>query len=237
MNKLYVVMPAYNEAGIIEKVVQEWHAVVDSVGHGSRLIVLNDGSTDETSAILESIKTSHPNLTVINKTNSGHGPTCLAAYKFAVDEGADWVFQTDADGQTQSGEFWKFWEKRDTCDFIIGWRARRADGPSRVFISRILKGVLALLFNVSLKDANAPFRLMKAERLRLYLPLIPDNFFIPNVLLSAMLTREGEKILWQEISFNPRNAGQSSIALFRFGGLGIKLIIELYKLRHLKLVT
>ena len=112
MNKLYVVIPAYNEAGIIAKVVQEWHAVVASVGHGSRLMVLNDGSTDGTSDILESIKTSHPNLTVINKTNSGHGPTCLAAYKFAVDEGADWVFQTDADGQTQSGDFWEFWKKK-----------------------------------------------------------------------------------------------------------------------------
>lgn len=233
MDKLFIVIPVYNEKDTIEKVVAQWHSIVDSIGHGSRLIVFNDGSTDETSAILNRIKNKHPNMTIIDKENAGHGPTCLAAYKFAVDHGADWVFQTDADGQTCSKDFSLFWEKRNHYDFIIGYRKKRRDGLARIFISHILKLVLLLIFDIAVKDANAPFRLMKADRLQMYLPVIPDNFFIPNVLISVMVTKNKENIFWQAISFFPRISGQTSIPLTRFGGLGMRLIKELYHMKNL----
>lgn len=235
MDKLFIVMPAYNEEGTIEAIAQEWHSVVDSIGNGSKLVIFNDGSTDGTSVILNRIKNKYPNMMIIDKENTGHGPTCVVAYKFAVDQGADWVFQTDSDGQTESGEFWNFWEKRNDYDFIIGYRAKRADGLARILISKILKLALLLIFNVSVKDANAPFRLMKADQLHMYLPAIPSDFFIPNVLLSVMVTKNKKKILWREISFARRTSGQTSIPLIRFGGLGIKLIKQLYKMRDLEL--
>ena len=62
MDKLYIVMPAYNEEGAIAKVVDEWHAVVESIGHGSKLVIFNDGSKDNTLNVLENIKNKYPNL-------------------------------------------------------------------------------------------------------------------------------------------------------------------------------
>ena len=100
---------------------------------------------------------------MINKENTGHGPTCIFAYKYAIAENADWVFQTDSDGQTKSSDFWNFWEKRNIYDFIIGYRAKRGDGLARRFISQTLKLVIFIIFNVIVKDANTPFRLMKVE--------------------------------------------------------------------------
>jgi glycosyltransferase involved in cell wall biosynthesis len=235
MDKLFIVMPVYNEEESIEAIAKEWNSVVDSFGNGGQLIIFNDGSTDGTSKILDRIKNKYRNMIVIDKENTGHGPTCVAAYQFAVEKGADWVFQTDSDGQTKSDEFWGFWEKRNDYDFIIGYRAKRRDGLARIFISNVLKKTLLFIFGVSVKDANAPFRLMKVNRLRLYLPAIPDNYFIPNVLLSMMAVRNKEKIFWQEISFMPRRSGRTSIPLARFGGLGIKLIKELYKMKNPKL--
>lgn len=234
-DKLYIVMPVYNEGGAIEKVVAEWHSIVDSTGNGSKLVVLNDGSTDDTSAILERIKKNYPNMTVVNKNNTGHGPTCMTAYKFAVAEKADWVFQTDSDGQTKSGDFRSFWERRGDFHFIIGWRKDRKDGLARWCVSRTLKLAVWVTFGMAMKDVNAPFRLMHVERLRRYLPLIPDDYFLPNTLLSIMFAKNNEKIIWQEISFIPRTSGRSSVPFMRVAGMGIKLLSQLYKMRNMKL--
>ena len=235
MNKLYIVMPVYNEEGVIAKIVDEWHAIVEFVGNGSKLIIFNDGSQDNTSGVLEKIKDKYPNLIVINKENSGQGPTCIAAYKYADIEGANWIFQTDSDGQTKSSDFRPFWEKRNTYDFITGWRAKRGDGLARRFISQILKLVLLVIFKVMVKDANTPFRLMKVERLRQYLPLIPDNYFLTNTLLSVMITKNKERILWQKISFVQRTSGISSVSFMKVIRLGMNLIKQLYKMRNVKL--
>lgn len=235
MDKLYIVMPAYNEEGAIAKIVDEWHSVIASIGNGSKLVIFNDGSKDSTSGVLEKIKSKYPNLIVVNKENDGHGPTCILAYKYAIAEGADWVFQTDSDGQTKASDFLSFWEKRNNYGFIIGWRLMRGDGLPRRFISQILKWTLFLIFRVTVKDANTPFRLMKVDRLRQYLPAIPDDYFLPNTLLSVMITKNKERIAWQEITFAPRASGITSIPLAKFGKLGIQLIAQLYKMRNMKL--
>lgn len=228
-------MPAYNEEAGIAKVVDEWHAVVESVGKGSKLVIFNDGSKDNTFGILQNIRNKYPNLIIMNKDNTGHGPTCTAAYQYAVTEGADWVFQTDSDGQTKSEDFYLFWEKRNRYDFIIGWRAKRRDSQERRFVTQVLKGVLFMIFKVLVKDANTPFRLMKADRLRRYLPVIPADFFLVNSLLSVMIIKNKEKLLWQKISFFSRASGRSSLPLIKFGKLGINLITQLYKLRNIRL--
>jgi glycosyltransferase involved in cell wall biosynthesis len=216
MNKLYVVMPAYNEEGAIAKIVDEWHTVIESIGNGSKLVIFNDGSKDRTRSVLEKIKSKYPNLIVVHKENAGHGPTCILAYKYAVAEGADWIFQTDSDGQTKASGFLSFWKQRNNYDFIIGWRLMRGDG-------------------LSVKDANTPFRLMKVDRLRQYLPAIPDDYFLPNTLLSVMITKNKERIAWQKITFAQRTSGVTSIPLAKFGKLGIKLIAQLYRMRNIRL--
>jgi dolichol-phosphate mannosyltransferase len=234
MDKLYIVMPAYNEEGTIAKVVDEWYAVVDSVGNGSKLVIFNDGSKDNTLSILKKIKNKYPSLIIIDKENTGHGPTCTTAYKYAVAEKVDWVFQTDSDGQTKAGDYWSFWEKRNNYDFIIGWRAKREDGLARRFVSQILKLALFVIFKVMVKDANTPFRLMKVEHLRKYLPAIPDDYFLSNTLLSVIITKNKENISWQEISFSPRTSGISSMPLMKVCQRGLNLIVQLYKMRNIK---
>jgi glycosyltransferase involved in cell wall biosynthesis len=228
-------MPAYNEEAGIVKVVDEWYAVIKSIGDGSKLIIFNDGSTDNTLDVLNNIKNKYPDLIIMNKENTGHGPTCTMAYQYAVAEGADWIFQTDSDGQTKSDDFYRFWEKRNNYDFIIGWRTKRKDSSERRFITQILKWTLFVIFKVVVKDANAPFRLMKSDHLCRYLPLIPADFFLSNVLLSVMFMTNKENVLWQEISFASRASGNSSLPLKRFFRLGINLMAQLYKIRNIRL--
>ena len=98
MDKLYIVIPAYNEAANLESVVRAWHQVAQTVGGGSRLLVVDDGSRDETPAILRRLQTELPRLLVHTKPNGGHGPAVRLGYRLALEGGADYVFQTDSDG-------------------------------------------------------------------------------------------------------------------------------------------
>ena len=57
MDKLYIVMPAYNEEANIEKTIEEWYPVVSQVGNGSKLVIVDDGSKDTTYKTMERLQT------------------------------------------------------------------------------------------------------------------------------------------------------------------------------------
>ena len=128
MDKLFIVIPAYNEQETIEDIVRKWYPNVLLGEEGSRLVVIDDGSKDETREKLDRLKEEFPLLDVRHKQNSGHGPSILAGYKYAISEGADYIFQTDSDGQTEPSEFPDFWEMRRKYEMIVGYRKDREDG-------------------------------------------------------------------------------------------------------------
>lgn len=222
---LYLVMPAYNEEANIEDVVRQWHPVAERVnaeGGEARVVIANDGSKDGTFAILSQLQNNYPYLLPLDKPNSGHGATVLYLYRYALEHGADYVFQTDSDGQTLPEEFWQMWEHRHEYDFQIGTRGGRQDGFSRIVVTRTLRIVVWLMFHVWVKDANTPFRLMNAKRLQAVMQYIPQDFFLANVAISAIAVKKKEKIGWYPITFRPRQGGVNSINLKRIFKIGLK---------------
>ena len=164
--------------------------MVERCGKESRLVVIDDGSKDNTYSIIKEFSRTHQQVIPITKENGGHGATILYGYKYAVEHGADYIFQTDSDGQTDPSEFPEFWEQREAYDMIIGYRNRRQDGLSRVFVTKVLKLVILLCFHTNVKDANTPFRLMKAKTLEQYIKLIPKEYFLTNVLISVIYQKK-----------------------------------------------
>ncbi len=217
---LYVVIPAYNEQDNIEDVVNEWYEVLNLAGKDSRLVIVDDGSKDNTYGILQELAKSRPQLMPITKPNSGHGATILYAYNFAVQSGADFVFQTDSDGQTRPAEFVEFWRQRHEYDMIIGHRNKRQDGLSRIFVTKVLKLVVRICFGTTITDANTPFRLMKTGVLKEILPLVPKNFNLSNVIISVIFAKQQRKIRYMPITFRPRQGGVNSINFKRICGIG-----------------
>ena len=155
----------------------------------SRLVVIDDGSKDSTYAIMQKLSEEMPKFIPLTKPNGGHGATVLYGYRYALDHGADYVFQTDSDGQTRPEEFAQFWEKRADYHMVIGHRKGRQDGFSRVIVTKTLKLVCLLCFHVRVKDANTPFRIMQAEYLEKNLKVIPENYNLPNVVLSVLYAK------------------------------------------------
>ena len=234
MESLYIVMPAYNEEANIAQVIEEWYPVIEKHPGGgkSRLVIVNDGSRDGTLAAARSMQEGRPLLEVLDKPNSGHGATLLFAYGYALDKQADFIFQTDSDGQTRPAEFEQFWELRHEEKAIIGYRNHREDGFSRLVVTKVLKLVLWLIFGLSVTDANTPFRLMQRELLAEYLPDVPQGFNLSNVMLTVLFLYNREPVRFLPITFRPRQGGVNSINLKRIAGIGLRAVRDFYTIRQ-----
>ncbi len=233
MDKLFIVIPAYNEQENIEDIVRKWYPNVLLGAEGSRLVVIDDGSKDATGEKLEGLKSEFPLLDVQHKQNSGHGPSILFGYKYAIDKGADFIFQTDSDGQTEPGEFPEFWENRKKYEMIIGYRKERGDGLGRLVVTRVLRFLIFLTFHVYVKDANTPFRLMKASVLEKEIKYIPKDYFLTNVLISVIFTKREYRMKYLPITFRPRQGGTNSIDLRKITGIGLKSLKDFVKLNRI----
>ena len=232
--KLYIVIPAYNEEENIRQVIDDWYPVVEAhSGNGlSRLVIIDDGSKDSTYAVMQECAKTRPLFLPMTKPNSGHGATVLYGYHYALKQGADYIFQTDSDGQTLPSEFAPFWEQREQFDMVIGWRNSRQDGASRIFVTKTLKWVVRLCFGVTVTDANTPYRLMKASVLAEYIGLIPENFNLSNVLLSVIYAKKALKVKYIPITFRPRQGGVNSIDLKRIFGIGIQALRDFWQINR-----
>lgn len=219
-DRLYIVIPAYNEEMNIRKTVEQWHEVAVRAGEGSRLVVVDDGSRDRTGVVLEECAKRFERLIPLHRENGGHGAAVLCGYRYAVEHGADYIFQTDSDGQTVPDEFWQLWEERAHCGLLIGDRSRRQDGVGRVVVTRVLRFVLRLRFGVFIRDANTPYRLMRAEELAQVIKLLPQNYNLPNVMISVIYQKKGWETRWYPITFRPRQGGKNSINLRRIVKIG-----------------
>ena len=225
METLYIVMPAYNEEENIEAVVEQWYPILNGKGENSCLVVADSGSNDNTHDILlELKKTKFPSMEILSDTNQCHGPKLMALYEYAINNHADYIFQTDSDGQTDPSEFSGFWNERDNYEAIFGKRTVRGDGKNRAFVEYVLCFLLKIFFGVSIPDANAPFRLMKAESVKKYLYMMPREYNLPNVMLTTFFTYYKENIAFKEISFRPRRAGVNSINIAKIIKIGWKAL-------------
>ncbi len=220
-------MPAYNEAENIEETIKQWYPVVEKLQEGgaeSKLVIANDGSKDNTFAIMDGLKEKYPIFEPLDKPNSGHGATVLYLYRYAISNGANYVFQTDSDGQTNPEEFWQMWDNREKYDFQIGHRLGRQDGGSRVFVTKTLRLVVWLMFHEWVTDANTPFRLMRTDKLQPIMDVIPQDYFLCNVAISAIAVKWNYKIGWYKITFKPRQGGVNYINMKRIFKIGMKAV-------------
>ena len=223
-------MPAYNEEANIEQTVKEWYPVIENIyitgGGNSKLVIVNDGSKDSTYEKAVALEKDYPLLKVLTKPNQGHGPTVIYAYQYAIDNGADYVFMTDSDGQTNPKEFDEFLKLSNDYDAVLGVRRVRGDGKARKFVEQVVCFLLLLYFHVKVQDANAPFRLIKASVLEKYLKRLPKDYNLPNIMLTAYMAFYKENIIFKEISFKPRTAGVNSINFKRIFKIGLKALSD-----------
>ena len=232
MDTLYIVMPAYNEEKNIESVVRSWYPVLKGKSESSRLVIADSGSRDRTHEILEQLRSGEfPQLEILHTDNQYHGPKVIALYKYAIANGADYIFQTDSDGQTDPEEFGAFWKARRKYAGIFGNRKVRGDGKDRAFVEKVVCALVLLYFGVKIPDANAPFRLMKALTVAKYIDKMPEDYNLPNIMMTTYFAYYREPTAFRTISFKPRQAGVNSVNIPRIVKIGWNALGDFHKLK------
>ncbi len=128
-------------------------------------------------------------------------------------------------------EFGAFWNERKQFDAVIGYRTKRGDGAKRAFVEKVVCLLLRIYFGVKVPDANAPFRLMRTELMKKYIGRLPQDFNIPNIMLTAYFAKCEEKLKFLPITFNPRTKGKNSLNLKKIVRIGWRAMGEFRRLR------
>lgn len=237
-------MPAYNEADNIEDTVKEWYPIIEKINNDNEieahLVIADDGSKDNTFQKLQNLSETglYPHFTAITKPNGGHGQTVLFLYRYALERGADYIFQTDSDGQTNPDEFWQLFKNRHLYDFQIGYRKGRQDGLGRIFVTKTLRIIIWFIFKVWVTDANTPFRLMQKDKLQAIMNIIPEDYFLCNVAISAIAKKWKYNLKFYPITFKPRQGGINSINFKRIIKIGFKALKDFRTInKNIKLIT
>ena len=231
--ELCVVIPAYNESACIEKVVRSWHQKLTQLIGANRfeLIVVNDGSKDQTGPLLDQLAQKLPELKPLHKPNGGHGDALYKGYHQAISKNPQFIFQTDSDDQFKPEDFDKIWAKRNESTAILGFRQSRHDPLHRLVITRILRTLISLYFGVRLKDSNVPYRLFKTEYFKKLLAAIPPAAFAPNIFLAVLAAKDGQNLFFIPITHEERQTGTISIVRWKLLKVCFRSAMELLDFR------
>ena len=204
--ELSLFLPAYNEADNIKKTILDADKVLKKVARKYEILVIDDGSTDNTGAIVKSLIKKNKNIRLItHKPNQGYG----AAFKSGL-YGSRYqlVSFIDSDGQFDYSEITKFIPLLKDNDLVIGYRIKRQDNFLRVLNANLWKLWMWLLFGLWVKDIDCAFKVIKK-------PVI-DNITLTteSALTSAefliRVRQAGYKLAEVGVHHYPRTAGEQT---------------------------
>jgi glycosyltransferase involved in cell wall biosynthesis len=166
---LTVFFPAFNDAFTIASLVIRAAQAASTVTDDFEVVVVNDGSTDATGAVLDDLALRYPFLRVVHHPrNTGYGGALRSGFAAARKE---LIFYTDGDAQYDPAELTVLWAHlRADVDLVNGYKISRSDPLHRVVIGRLYHHAVKHLFGLRLRDVDCDFRLMRRrifDRIRL----------------------------------------------------------------------
>jgi glycosyltransferase involved in cell wall biosynthesis len=205
---LSAIMPAYNEEAAIADAVSEVQRWVLVPIPTAELIVVNDGSRDDTGKILERLAAGEPRLRVLNQKNAGHGAAVRTGLELARGE---YIFLLDSDRQVPLEAFPGLWQAAQGREGALGVRWPRQDPFLRLLLTRVVRLLLLVLFRVRLRDANCPFKIFRRSIWMEARDTIPEGTITPSLFLAVYMARRWPSIDQRTVPHRPRATGVVSI--------------------------
>jgi dolichol-phosphate mannosyltransferase len=227
---LSIVIPSFNEATHMEKVLNDWIGVSERLGIDFEITIYDGGSTDTTLNIVRAKSQENAPGRVMLKSLPGvpHGPSILRGYREAT---ANWIFQMDSDDAYGTDAFEELWERRDEFDLLLACRTGRRSNWSRRVVTRCGRFIIRTLFNSKVADANTPYRLMRRSAVADLLRLVPDDAVVPNVLLSGLAGSARLRLYQIEVEDTGEPVGTARLASFRLGRVALRSFAQVITLR------
>jgi Glycosyl transferase family 2 len=222
---LSVVIPAKNEAASLRQLVAEIRHVLHSLSNrtGSpeladfEIVVVNDGSTDQTDSILVELAALYPELKALTLTTSaGQTGATIAGIRAAR---GTWIATLDADLQNDPADLARLWDALPGHDAALGWRVNRRDVWSRRAISHWANRLRNLVLGQSIRDTGCSVRIFSRE-LALRLP----TFHGAHRFLGPLLLREGCRVVQVPVSHRRRVHGRSH---YNLRNRSLQVVIDL----------
>ena len=164
--RISAVLPAYNESLNIDRSVKSIAKYFTK--HKSikkwEIVVVNDGSSDNTAELVKSITIQEPRVKLVNHSaNKGYGKTL---YNGISNASHDWIFITDSDLQFYIDDLDKLIPLANEYNFLQGIRSNRQDPISRILIGKIYKFIIHIFFKPPVSDPECSFKLFKRELIK-----------------------------------------------------------------------
>lgn len=222
---LSVFFPTYNEAANIERAVQEALVSVSALTDTYEIIIVNDGSRDDTATIAERLATTHENVRVVHhEKNRGYGAAVWTGIQSARH---DYVFYTDADLQFDLRELASLIPHTDDYKAVIGYRAKRQDSPLRLLNAALWNITNRILFGLQVRDIDCAFKLLDRQ-LVAALPLSSRGAMMSAELL-IRLDQQNVPVKEIPVTHFPRTQGAATGANLSVIIRALKELVGLYR--------
>lgn len=228
--KLSVIMPAYNEASHIQGILDKVCRVVLPYDMETELVVVNDGSSDNTSDKVEEFISSHgdKDIRLLNhEKNQGKGAAIRTAIQYVT---GDYTVIQDGDEELDPNDFVRMVRKMEDENLAVLYGSRflghKKNSSSFTFLcgNKVLALAANLLYGLRITDEATCYKMFKTDLLK-SIPLECDGFeFCPEV--TAKVAKRGYKIQEVPIHYYPRSFEQGKKIRARDGWKAIKTLLK-----------
>ena len=223
---LSIVLPVYNEAGSLSGLIPELTATLGQLGRSYEIIAVDDGSSDDSAAILRRLQEQEPHLRIVQfRRNFGQTAAFAAGFDYAQGE---IIVTLDADGQNDPADIPRLLEAMEEGDYdlVSGWRQNRKEPfLTRKLPSLVANWLIANTSDVQLHDRGCSLKALRrdlVEQIHLYGEL---HRFIPEIA-----SQTGARVSEVPVNDRPRQAGES-----KYGALSRtpRVILDLFTVSFL----
>lgn len=205
--ELSVVMPAFNEEAVLPYSLATATAALESLCERWEIVVVDDGSTDATPAVLAASSAAEPRIRVLTQDgNQGYGAALARGFSACAHEA---VFYTDADAQFDLGELALAYPLLTEAHLVAGFRQDRQDSRLRIFASGVFNRLQSLVLGVEARDVDCAFKLFRRSFFE-HVHLTSRRFLV-DAEIYARCRRAGLSAVQLPVTHHPRAAGQSTV--------------------------
>lgn len=207
LQELSVFFPFWNEEKNVRNVVESALPIVKEIAKEWEILIIDDGSSDQTFEIGKQLAKENRNIRVITHApNRGYGAALREGFENSKYK---YVVFTDGDRQFEFSEISKFIPEIKNADIVIGYRKKRRDNMTRHILMYLLKLWDYVFFGFYFKDIDCGFKMFRKSAIEQLMPLRSEGAMITTEIL-AKATRKQLKIREVEVNHFPRKFGDQS---------------------------